>query len=132
MNGTTPDTLGLQFYSSVDYSPGGGIKGSVLHVDGVLFGYVSLPSGLKEIADKLNVNLFPNPASDMITVSSDENADGYRMVISDINGKLVSANELSGQRTNISLTDLANGTYIYRIADKTGNILKQDRFNVVK
>lgn len=131
-SGDTPDSLSLEFYSSKNPAPNGGIKGSVLHVDGVLFGYVTLPNSLQEVADRLNITIYPNPATNFITVSSDENTEGFRAVVSDISGKIVSVNELSGNKTMINVSGLANGTYIYRIADKTGNILKQDRFNVVK
>ncbi len=125
---TVPDTLGVEFYASA----GNAVKGSTLHLDAVLFGYVNLPSALQEVADKLNVSVYPNPASDVITISTDINTTGFRAVISDINGKLVSVNNLEGQKTIINVSEFSNGTYIYRIADAQGNILKQNRFNVVK
>ena len=128
-NANVPDTLLLQFYSSFGNV---GIKGSTMHIDVVLFGYVNLPSGLQEVADKLNFNVYPNPTTDLITVSADENANDFRVVISDISGKLVSVNNLEGQKTGINVSQFSNGTYIYRIADKTGNVLKQGKFNVVK
>ena len=103
-----------------------------MHIDVVLFGYVNLPSALQEVADKLNFNVYPNPTTDLITVSADENANDFRVVISDISGKLVSVNNLEGQKTGINVSQFSNGTYIYRIADKTGNVLKQGKFNVVK
>lgn len=124
----TPDTLGLKFFSS-NRKP---IKGSTLHLDGVFFGYVNLPSALQEVADQLNVSVYPNPASDLITISTDVNTVGYRAIITDMNGKLVSANNLEGQKTTINVSEFPSGTYIYRIADAQGNILKQNRFNVVK
>ena len=123
-----PDTLSLKFYSSSNKP----VKGSTLQLDAVLFGYKVLPNALQEVADKLNIAIYPNPASDMITISTAENIDGYRAVICDISGKIVSVNNLAGKATTINVSELSNGTYIYRIADKSGNILKQDRFTVVK
>lgn len=125
---TTPDTLGMKFYSS-NRKP---IKGSTLHLDAVLLGYVNLPSALQEVADQINVSVYPNPASDLITISTDINTEGFRAYICDISGKIVSANNLDGQKTTINVSEFAAGTYIYRIADAQGNILKQNRFNVVK
>lgn len=126
----TPDTLTLEFYSSNPLKPA--VKGSVLHIDGILFSYVTLPTSLQEVADKLNISIYPNPATDMITISTDENTTDFRAVITDVTGKFVTSTNLTGTKTNINVSELANGTYIYRIADAKGNILKQNRFNVVK
>ncbi len=124
----TPDTLGLKFFSS-NRKP---IKGSTLQLDAVIFGYHVLPSALQEVADKLNISVYPNPTTDVITISTDENTEGFHAYICDITGKIVSANNLNGQKTTLNVSEFANGTYIYRIADAQGNILKQNRFNVVK
>lgn len=123
-----PDTLGMEFYSSA----GAAKKGSTLHLDAVLFGYHVLPSALQEVADQLNVSVYPNPASDLITISTDVNTEGFRTMITDMSGKLVYVNILEGQKTIINVSEFANGTYIYRIADAQGNILKQNRFTVAK
>lgn len=124
----TPDTIIVQFQSSL----GVGVQGSTLHVDDIAFGYVNLPNALQELADRLNVAVYPNPAAEVITVATDENTSGFKISIIDISGKVMGVTNLSGQKTEIKLTEFANGTYIYRIADKSGNILKQGRFNVVK
>ena len=118
----------MKFYSS-NRKP---IKGSTLQLDAVIFGYHVLPSALQEVADKLNISVYPNPTSDVITISTDESTQGFHAYICDITGKIVSANNLEGQRTTVNVSEFANGTYIYRIADAQGNILKQNRFNVVK
>jgi len=123
------DSIRILFTSSLP--SGFGVQGSVLNVDAIRFGYV-LTTAVQEVAEKFNITVYPNPTTNFITVSSDENTEDFRAVVSDISGKIVSVNELSGNKTMINVSDLANGTYIYRIADKTGNILKQDRFNVVK
>ena len=129
LNQNTPDTLEIQLSASLI---GTSVQGSTLHVDGVFFGYVNLPSALQEVADKLNITVYPNPATDAITITTDENVDGFKALVCDINGSIVSATTLAGNRTIINLSTLANGTYIYRVADKTGNIIRSDRFTVAK
>jgi hypothetical protein len=126
----TPDSLLLSFHSSIPGTTG--TAGSVLNVDGVLFTYNQLPNALREIADKLNVRIYPNPTTDAITVATAENAEGFSAIVTDISGRFVSATQLAGTQTVINVSELASGTYVYRIADKAGNVLKQDKFNVIK
>ncbi len=127
-----PDTLKTSFYSSKNPAPGGGIKGSELKLDAYLFGYAQLPNALQQIADELGFNVFPNPTADFVTITSKQNADGFRAFVSDINGQMVSVNHLNGETNRIDVSTLSTGTYIYRIADAQGNVLKNGRFNVVK
>jgi len=129
LNANTPDTLELQLFASIANVSK---KGSALNVDALLFGYVNLPNALQEVADRLNITVYPNPATDAITISTDENVEGFKVVVSDLNGRVVLGSSLSGQSTTVNVSELANGTYIYRVADKTGNILRSDRFNIAK
>ncbi len=129
---TVPDTLKLEIYSSKDPSPNGGTMGSVLHLDNVLFSYVALPNGLQEVADKMNIRLFPNPTTDAVNITTAQNADGFKAYIFDLNGRVVAGAELSGVVTSINVASLANGTYVCRIADKDGNVLKNERVVVAK
>lgn len=155
LNTNTPDTLLLQFNSSwetkdtmkvvmdtinadsivTDTVPSpyqGPVKGSTLILSQVFFGYVVLPTGLQEVADKMSFVIYPNPTASIINISSDENAAGFQVIISDMNGNLVYGGVLNGDKTSISVASFASGMYIYRIADSSGNILKQDRFIVAK
>lgn len=129
LNSNTPDTLEVQLYSSIANVTN---EGTTMKVDGLFFGYVNLPSALQEVADRLNIAVYPNPATDAITVSTDENVDGFKVIVCDLNGRIVLGSNLSGQNTTVNVSELANGTYIYRVADKTGNILRSDRFNIAK
>ncbi len=75
-------------------------------------------------------NAFPNPASDVVTVSVDATGDG-NLVITDISGKVVmneSVTLVSG-RTTVDLSNLENGLYIFNMTLDNG---KTSRFNVVK
>jgi len=110
----------------------GPVKGSTLILSQVFFGYVTLPTGLQQVADKMGFMLYPNPANNVINISSMDNADGYKFLISDMKGSLVYGGALYGNRTSIALGTFAAGMYLYRIADAQGNILKQDKFIVTK
>ena len=68
----------------------------------------------------------------MLNIKSDASLESHQVVITDINGRLVRIRPLTNGVNSIELSDVASGTYIYRIADKNGFFIKQDRFNVVK
>jgi len=123
-----PDTLSLQFVASY----GAPIKGATMHLQEVYFGYVNLPSSIQELANKLNLSIYPNPASNSINISGDQDFTGCKIVITDINGQVVEVNNLAGQKSSLDIHMLASGTYIYRIADSQGNIFKQDKFIVTR
>jgi len=125
-----PDTLLLEFTSSIRGN-GQRPKGSTLHVDQVFFS-ASTVSGIDDVTANVEVNVFPNPASDVLNINSDMNLDGHKVVVTDLNGRLVRIRPLTNGANQIELSEVASGTYIYRIADKNGRFIKQDRFNVVK
>lgn len=131
-NANVPDTLKLELYSSQNPGPNGGVKGSVLRVDGILFAYKQLPSALQEVADELSIRLYPNPTTDVINIATAKNAEGFRALVFDMNGRAVTGVELSGVSNSINVSALAAGTYVCRIADANGNIIKQERFSVAK
>jgi len=129
-NGTiTPDTLRLQFYASVAQQS---IKGSTLHVDGVFFSASTPATGVNDLSNTIEVSVFPNPVSEMLNIKADVNLEGHQVVITDMNGKLVRIRPLTNGVNSIELSEVASGNYIYRIADKNGRFIKQDRFTVAK
>lgn len=126
---STPDTLLIQFFASFgDVS----IKGSTLNVDDVRFGYVSVPSAINEIAENINVTVFPNPASDVINVASEKNLAGFNFQIMDVTGRVVSTTTLTGETSSVFVADLAKGNYIYKITDKNNGLVKQNKFAIIK
>lgn len=64
-------------------------------------------------------NLFPNPASDFITVDPGRFSEGS-IVIYDASGRKVHEQKHSGQQTTIDLNSLSNGIYRVLIISKEG------------
>ena len=93
------------------------------------------PTGFIDFAKIENeINLFPNPASEKITVSI-ENAKlkNYTYEISDITGRMIykgSANT-SGKTIDINISGLQNGTYILNMRDEA-NFKYSKKFVVEK
>ncbi|HLP21258.1 MAG TPA: T9SS type A sorting domain-containing protein, partial [Chitinophagales bacterium] len=123
----TPDTLLLVYYAANRKVT----KGSTLHVDQVFFSQSAAPNGVEDVTANYEVSVYPNPVSSELNIKA-ENLNGGQVVITDLNGSIVRIRPLTGDVTTVELGDVASGTYIYRLADKTGRFVKQDRFNVAK
>jgi hypothetical protein len=80
--------------------------------------------GINEIANKLNWNVYPNPANQLlhITVSLEQNADlNYEIV--DVTGKLIKKGTFySSEEAQISISDIKSGTYFVRLISSTGKV----------
>jgi hypothetical protein len=68
---------------------------------------------VQEFSDQLNINIYPNPASQFITVDAEGLPQSKTVVIYDITGKKILSETLNGEQLNIS--HLEAGTYILEI-----------------
>jgi len=86
---------------------------------------VSSPLGVSDfISDKLMVS--PNPAKDVLNISSNENILFSNIVINDLNGreiKSIPVNSLAS--TQIDIADLASGMYLVNITTNEGTAIKK-------
>lgn len=66
---------------------------------------------------KLNLNAWPNPANDMITISADH--DGLASVeVLDVAGRIVlSAQQMAGAQLTLDLSGLESGVYLVRVTE---------------
>ncbi len=64
----------------------------------------------------MGVSIYPNPATDMISITTSENIQ--RVEIFNMQGQLVKAE--SGAVNNISVKDLANGLYTLKLTTDNG------------
>lgn len=124
----TPDSLLIVFQSSLGSA--GSKIGSTLWVDDL--SVTDATVGIIHFDMDDAVKVYPNPATSFLTVSVDEYMTGYYFEVTDVKGSLIKTSILGSAVSTIDVSNLSNGTYIYRVADKAGNILKQDRFSIVK
>lgn len=90
-----------------------------------------VPVGVNEVAT-VTLSVFPNPATDVLTVNADQNLEGYSFEVMDVTGRVLSKTQLNGQTSTINVSDLAKGNYIYKIADKNNQLVTQNKFAIVK
>ena len=85
---------------------------------------VNLCTGLNEITTSNGVRLFPNPTKSDLNI---EFANDLSKVITvtDVTGRVVLSNNLTGKKANLSLNNLANGVYYVKIeSNNTTEVVK--------
>ncbi len=82
------------------------------------------PSGIKNTAEQVSFNIYPNPTTDQITISCTE-WNGEHIDLLDMFGKNIMQVSLSGEATTISLGHLPSGMYIVSTKSGIQKITKQ-------
>ena len=83
---------------------------------------------LNNSKDALSTLVYPNPAGNEITVST--NVDGAKLFIFNLVGQTILQSDLNAL-TKVDVSDFKNGTYIYKIV-KDDNIIKADKLIISK
>jgi len=64
----------------------------------------------------LILNVYPNPSSDLIKISSGEtDVSGMRYLLVDMNGKVILEKNMSGNESDISLSTLPPSIYFLKV-----------------
>lgn len=87
----------------------------------------TLPSYLnvdKFLASKFNV--FPNPATDIVTITNHENIGVEQIEVYDINGKTVKSQNYNHENEiQLNISDFAAGTYMFHVKTNLGTAVKK-------
>lgn len=83
--------------------------------------------GLKQLSFEQGISIYPNPASDRISLQLNEQASAGMVQMVNILGKEVWADELTtrSQRKTVNTAAMARGIYYIRFANKEGHIYTQ-------
>lgn len=73
--------------------------------------------GMSEISAKQDIVIYPNPFTDIITISGD--VELQSVVVYDLSGKMIK--QLKGSEKTISLHDLTSGVYMVKLNMKNGS-----------
>lgn len=91
----------------------------------VSFTYVVNVSAVTE-ADFGLMKVYPNPASDYITISIDNLlGDDINLTIIDVQGKIVANEKINTGTHTINTTNLLNGTYMLRLSSSEASFIKK-------
>ena len=136
-----PDSMGLTFSSTKLFNPdftlcmNCGTAGSTLWVDDITF---SGWNGINEHPSSNDIIVYPNPATDYISIIADVN-DAFSVVAYDGTGRTVASimlnQSMAGMNRKggiINTSSLSSGLYSYSVFNKTGTILRTGKFNVMR
>jgi len=83
-----------------------------------------LALSLKEKFWNPSVNIYPNPASDIINIQV-ENGDATNIEIYDMQGKIVLQDLLNGNNTSLNVSSLTNGLYILSLKNEQNQTVQK-------
>ena len=86
-------------------------------------------ANLNELTNS-NVKIYPNPTSDILTISSSNYLGKYSIEMYDNTGKLVKEYSLSEQETQISVNELSEGIYTIKLIRE--NYSQTTKFSLVR
>lgn len=114
-----------QPFSAVVSASNGSVEVGTQHA------YAVIPTNSTQLEPEISIRVFPNPASDYISVVFDESLlKTYELTLVDLNGNTLSNSRLEGMEKQIDMTDLAPGTYILNIISTDKSSSKN--FKIIK
>jgi hypothetical protein len=80
--------------------------------------------GLDENNLNFNVQLYPNPTEDILTIEV-FGANLKRLIVTDLNGKILSKQPAFGNTNNLNVTNLSAGVYLVNIETENGVLVRR-------
>lgn len=110
----TANKMVIQATSSNTDTP---IAGSWIEVDN--FEVVNSQTSSVSEFSKNDINLYPNPASDVINIETSQEAEAIS--ITSMEGRVVYSSDINGTNTSIDVSSFDAGVYYYTITNKMGD-----------
>lgn len=85
------------------------------YIDSMTVQFVNC-TGINDLSGNSQYTLYPNPANDLITVTS-LSFNEATFIVTDLTGRTVLSQPLTAAKQNINTLELSNGVYLYTIAD---------------
>ena len=106
-----PDTMNIIVVSSNMAAPKA--DGS-MYIDNLAFEY---EAGINDIEQPVKANIFPNPASEKLSISFEKELNGDIKVFSN-DGQLVYSTAINGAMHQMDVSELASGNYYFAVFEK--------------
>jgi plastocyanin len=97
--------VGSHWYVCGVHGPSG-MKGVII---------VSAVTAIAESQSGKNISIFPNPASDLITVNTTDNLFGLQYFLSDLNGRQMLAGKVNSSSFSLDIRHFDKGIYIFKV-----------------
>jgi hypothetical protein len=113
----------------VVYTTHTGSSGSV--AQGVQHAYEIFTVGIKETTLNISLTAFPNPTTENLTLQiSDFNNEKFAYQLFDIQGKLLSKDQVTAQKTQINTASLPAATYFINVVNQENKQVQS--FKIIK
>jgi hypothetical protein len=122
-----PDSANIYFQAS--NSSNGKRVGSSLFIDEVKF--VDFVGVEEYNLNATKVKVFPNPASDILTICT-EIEEAYKVEVTDIIGRTINSFTIQNYEAKINVSNYKSGNYYFKILDKKNKPLTYGKFSVQK
>lgn len=126
---------GIGLFNETGYQNGMGgystLNTSYIYLSGIECGS-SLILSTNEIENNFHINIFPNPANELLTIQSDKNIQNGKIILTDLSGREIASQNLNQQNSNqIDISKFSNGIYLLKIY--SGNtVLKIEKLVIEK
>lgn len=87
--------------------------------------------GINEVSNAEALNVYPNPAQNIINFNVDA-SKANAIQVYDVTGKMINAYPVSVNNSQLDVTTFANGIYSYSVVGKNGVVLNRGKFTVAK
>ena len=88
----------------------------------------NIDTNLEQVNNSIYVNIFPNPASDIVLIVSNKKMEN--LYLFSLSGKLIKKYKPNSMETKIECSDIQNGEYILLIINK--NYSKSEKIIIAK
>jgi len=89
------------------------------------------PSSLSKVTSDIEIKIYPNPASDVLFVSTKDFFEGDIEIV-DVQGRKVLTQGFIGKNGVVQISSFNSGIYVLKLKDNNGLLLKQSKFSIVK
>lgn len=93
------------------------------NTDRLTFGYSQL-TGLSELIKEEDFTIYPNPASDIITIKANKTILGSNYFFTDQTGKMILKGKITNENMIIDITQLTNGIYFLHFGERSQHAYK--------
>ncbi len=92
---------------------------SIFGCDSIIITRLSVISGIENLASSATMQLYPNPANDVVMINLSDNLTGGTLTLSDVTGRSLNTISLTSNHNQLNTGALSSGVYLV-IAEKGG------------
>ncbi len=89
-------------------------------------------TAIKDLATDINISVYPNPTSNFVIIdfSAPQKLENFKIIVTDINGKILEQAETTAYKKQLDFSDYADGIYYLSVEQKNNQLLKV--FKIIK